>query len=102
MTFYLDTEHQLEGPKKKGTLVIDSKTEPQIQITVNKEFPSRLNIVLRDGGAFSPAAGAKFYASPKAESQPDWEEVKRQVLKYGPRLGDRKELAERVEKWATE
>lgn len=65
MTFYLDTEHQLEGPKKKGTLVIDSKTEPQIQITVNKEFPSRLNIVFRDGGSFSPAAGTKFYVNSK-------------------------------------
>lgn len=65
MTFYLDTEHQLEGPKKEGTIVVDSKPEPQIQIKVNKDFPSRLNIVLRIGGSFSPAAGTKFYASPK-------------------------------------
>lgn len=53
--------------------------------------------------AYGFIRGRKYrQIEPKAESQPNWEEVKRQVLKYGPQTGDRKELAERVEKWATE
>lgn len=39
--------------------------EPKIRIKVNEEFPSRLNLVFRDGGSSSPAAGTDFYANSK-------------------------------------
>lgn len=45
--------------------MIDSRSKSQIRVTANEKFPSRLSIVFRSGGSFSPATGTEFHISPE-------------------------------------
>lgn len=51
--------------------------------------------------AYGFIRGRKYQnIEPEGSSEPNWEEVKRQVLKYGPRTGDRTKLENEFWVWA--